>query len=79
MKASRLSLRISPMGTLGSSLRSSRLALCVGMIAHLLAATAFSQEAVRWLDKDSNAVLAIDVAAAYRSPIAKENQWAKKA
>ncbi|MEK6260920.1 MAG: hypothetical protein AABP62_20150 [Planctomycetota bacterium] len=67
------------MWTLGSSWRPSRLALGVGMIAHLFAATAFSQEAVRWLDKDSNAVLAIDVAAAYRSPIAKENQWAKKA
>lgn len=41
--------------------------------------TAIAADAVRWLPADVNAVLVIDVAAAYRSPIAVQNQWAKKA
>ncbi len=45
----------------------------------LQAMSAWGQDAVRWLPGDSNAVLVIDVAAAYRSPIAVQNQWVKKA
>ncbi len=43
-----------------------------------LTALGGAQEAVRWLPGDCNAVLVIDVAAAYKSPVAVQNQWAKK-
>lgn len=36
------------------------------------------QDAVRWLPGDCNAILVMDVTAAYKSPVAIQNQWAKK-
>ncbi len=53
------------------------------VVASCLMTMAFSaladaQDAARWLPADCNAVLVIDVAAAYKSPVAVQNQWAKK-
>lgn len=45
----------------------------------LLLETTQAEDAIRWLPGDVNAILVIDVAAAYRSPVAVQNQWAKKA
>ncbi len=53
--------------------------LACGFGLHLMAALAAAQDAVRWLPADCNAVLVLDVTAAYKSPIAAQNQWAKKA
>lgn len=49
--------------------------LVTGLLWH---APVEAQEAVRWLPADCNAILVIDVAAAYKSPVATQNQWAKK-
>ncbi len=49
-----------------------------GMVLQLFSVLASAQDAVRWLPADCNAVLVVDVAAAYKSPIAVQNQWTKK-
>lgn len=53
--------------------------VCLLFLFGLQPRAVFAEDAVRWLPADVNAVLVIDVAAAYRSPIAVQNQWAKKA
>lgn len=66
-------------GSFESSMMSLRLCLCVGWCLSLWSTNAWSQDATRWLPDGLNAVLVIDAVAAYRSPIAQENQWAKRA
>jgi hypothetical protein len=74
-------MRIHPLKTLNTSreglimLRLSTALLLCGLYCPAVMA----QDAVRWLPADSNAILVIDVAAAYKSPIAVQNQWTKKA
>ena len=55
-----------------------RLLSAATMIA-ISPALAPAQDATLWMPDGLNAVLAIDVASAYRSPIALQEQWAKKA
>jgi hypothetical protein len=50
----------------------------MGLVLQAFIVTAVAQDGVRWLPGDSNAVLAVDVSAAYKSPVAVQNQWAKR-
>lgn len=62
---------------LTSTGRMSRMAICL-FTGLMLAQGATAQEAIRFLPGDVNALLVIDVAAVYQSPLAQEEQWAKK-
>jgi hypothetical protein len=55
-----------------------RLGLC-SLLALYCAASSFAADPVARLPGDLNAVMVIDVAAVYRSPVAQKEQWSKRA
>lgn len=57
---------------------SKSMAAGVGLALLLMMGVTSADDAVRWLPGDCNAVLVVDVTAAYKSPVAVQNQWAKK-
>lgn len=54
------------------------LALIGGLIGSNERISVAADEAVKWLPADCNSILVLDVAAAYKSPVAVQNQWTKK-